>query len=56
MIAILKMTRVKPISPSAFKVGDVVEIVLSFVGVPIKGDQYKLIMCLRAVLLVDSET
>lgn len=47
------MTRISATSPSVYKSGDVVELAFSFIGIPIKNNQYKLLTCLRAVVLID---
>lgn len=42
-----------PTSPTLFRVGDVVEVKLSFVVVPLRAQQHKMIPVLRAVTLLD---
>jgi hypothetical protein len=41
--------------PTRFKVGDVVEAQISFVGVPLKGGKAKLMIVLRALTLLDCQ-
>lgn len=41
--------------PMVFKIGDIVEAQVSFVGVPLRGDKVKLMVVLRALSLLDCE-
>lgn len=36
-----------------FRIGDIVEIQVSFVMVPLKGDRYKMITVLRSIALIN---
>ncbi|KAJ3514739.1 hypothetical protein NMY22_g14644 [Coprinellus aureogranulatus] len=44
-----------PYNPSLFKIGDVVEIAFSFVGVPVRGGGYRVMLNLRALTLLNAE-
>lgn len=39
--------------PTTFKTGDIVEAQFTFAAVPVKGDNYRLMMVLRALTLLD---
>ncbi|GLB38110.1 hypothetical protein LshimejAT787_0411610 [Lyophyllum shimeji] len=41
------------VGPQTFRVGDIVEIQVSFVVVPTKGDRYKMMSVLRSIALID---
>ncbi|KAF6754968.1 hypothetical protein DFP72DRAFT_965302 [Ephemerocybe angulata] len=43
-----------PCEPSVFKVGDLVEVAFSCVGVPIKGQRMRILLQLRGVTLLDN--
>ncbi|KAF5334148.1 hypothetical protein D9611_015080 [Ephemerocybe angulata] len=43
-----------PCEPSVFKVGDVVEVAFSCVGVPIKGQRMRILLQLRGLTLLDN--
>ncbi|KAH6909729.1 hypothetical protein BKA70DRAFT_1561420 [Coprinopsis sp. MPI-PUGE-AT-0042] len=42
-------------NPSVFKEGDVVEVVVSFIAVPVKGGSYKLVTSMKALSLISNE-
>lgn len=44
----------RPCEPKAFRVGDIVQLQLSFVAVRIKGGHMKLLTVLRSIALVDA--
>ncbi|KAF9465631.1 hypothetical protein BDZ94DRAFT_1306973 [Collybia nuda] len=39
--------------PQTFRIGDIVEVQVSFVAVPLKGDQYKMLTILHSIALLD---
>jgi hypothetical protein len=41
--------------PTKFKIGDIVEAQVSFVGVPLKGGKAKMMLVLRALSLLDCQ-
>lgn len=41
------------LDPVAFRVGDIVEAQVSFVGVPLKGEKVRMMVVLRALTLLD---
>ncbi|RDB30758.1 hypothetical protein Hypma_005840 [Hypsizygus marmoreus] len=43
------------VGPQTFRVGDLVEVQLSFVVVPLKGDKYKMLAVLRSIALLDGQ-
>ncbi|RDB31017.1 hypothetical protein Hypma_000107 [Hypsizygus marmoreus] len=45
--------RHEKVGPQSFRVGDLVEIQISFVVVPLKGEQYKMMTVLRSIALID---
>lgn len=45
--------RYGPLSPEDFKVGDIVEVAFSIVGVPIRGDRTMVMLNMRALTLLD---
>ena len=47
--------RHKEIPPNAIRVGDIVEVQLSFEGIQLKGNRCKMIVMLRALTLLDNE-
>ncbi|RXW14061.1 hypothetical protein EST38_g11793 [Candolleomyces aberdarensis] len=46
---------VQPCDPSVFHVGDIVDMVFSFVGIPVKDGMYKVILNLRGLTLVNAD-
>ncbi|KAF8076944.1 hypothetical protein FPV67DRAFT_1406351, partial [Lyophyllum atratum] len=40
-------------SPQAFRIGDIVEIQVSFIVVPLKGERFKMMTVLRSIALID---
>lgn len=47
--------RYAPLKPNTFKVGDIVEVAFSIVGIPIRGDRTMLMLNLRALTLLDDQ-
>jgi len=47
--------RYEKMDPTRFKVGDIVEAQILFVGVPLKGGKAKLMIVLRALTLLDCQ-
>ncbi|KAF8068805.1 hypothetical protein FPV67DRAFT_1414586, partial [Lyophyllum atratum] len=45
--------RHEPLRPQAFRIGDIVEIQVSFIVVPMKGERYKMMTVLRSIALID---
>lgn len=43
------------LNPVALRSGDIVEIQVSFVGVPLKGDKLRMMIVLRAITLLDCQ-
>ncbi|RDB19734.1 hypothetical protein Hypma_013178 [Hypsizygus marmoreus] len=43
------------VGPQTFRIGDLVEIQLSFVVVPLKGDKYKMLAVLRSIALLSGQ-
>ncbi|KAF5366486.1 hypothetical protein D9615_005098 [Tricholomella constricta] len=41
------------VGPQMFRIGDIIEIQVSFVVVPLKGDRYKMITVLRSIALIN---
>jgi len=41
--------------PTRFKIGDIVEAQVSFVGIPLKGGKAKMLVVLRALTLLDCQ-
>lgn len=46
--------RYDPIGPQAFRIGDIVEMQLSIVVVPMKGEKCKMVNVLRALTLLEA--
>ena len=46
--------RYATVPPMEFRVGDAVEVQLSFVGITISGGKYKILLVLRAITLLDT--
>lgn len=51
-----KKKRYFDINPTRFQKGDIVELAVSFLCVPIKGGKYKMITSLKTILLLDNTT
>jgi hypothetical protein len=49
------MPRYVEMDPMRFKVRDIVEAQVSFVGIPLKGSKAKLMVVLRALTLLDCQ-
>lgn len=47
-------TSVETVNPQIFRVGDLVEAQVSFIGVPLKDNKYKMIVVLRSIALLDA--
>ena len=45
--------RVETVGPQIFRIGDIVEIQVSFIVVPLKHDKHKMIVVLRSIALLD---
>lgn len=50
----LNILRYCPGRPSSFRIGDIVEAQLSFVTVPVQANQFKMMLVLRSLALLDS--
>lgn len=50
---LITLSRYKEMDPTRFKIGDIVEAQISFVGVPLKGGKAKMMTVLRALTLLD---
>ena len=50
-----KLTKIRfvTVSPVKFRVGDIVEAQISFIVIPLHGDQYKMSAVLRGLTLMD---
>jgi hypothetical protein len=51
----LQFRRFEKCEPQMFRVGDIVEVQLSFVGVPIKEKHRKMLVVLRSMALLDGQ-
>jgi len=49
----LELSRHDRTDPTKFKIGDIVEAQVSFVGVPLKGGKVRMMAVLRALTLLD---
>jgi hypothetical protein len=49
------MARYAEMDPTRFKIGDIVEAQVSFVGIPLKGGKAKMLVVLRALTLLDCQ-
>jgi len=49
----LNLSRYDRTDPTKFKIGDIVEAQVSFVGVPLKGEKARMMAVLRALTLLD---
>ncbi|KAF9464019.1 hypothetical protein BDZ94DRAFT_1356192, partial [Collybia nuda] len=49
----ISLTRYSPTNPINFRVGDIVEVQLAFMAVPIKDQRYKMLVSLRGITLLD---
>ncbi|KAJ2925942.1 hypothetical protein H1R20_g11150, partial [Candolleomyces eurysporus] len=47
--------QVRPCDPSIFNMGDIVDMVFSFVGIPVKDGMYKVILNLHGLMMVNAE-
>jgi len=45
--------RYESTDPNKFRIGDIVEVQLSFVAVPVKENKFRLILVMRALTLLD---
>jgi hypothetical protein len=45
----------RTINPMRFRIGDIVEAQISFIAIPLKNRQYKMLVVLRAITLIDSK-
>ncbi|KAF8811793.1 hypothetical protein BYT27DRAFT_7017840, partial [Phlegmacium glaucopus] len=45
--------RFEPVGPEIFRIGDIVEIQVSFIAVPLKDNKHKMIVVLRSIALLD---
>jgi len=43
------------IDPTKFKIGDIVEAQISFIGVPLKGRRVRMLVVLRALTIIDCQ-
>ena len=55
MLAIAQKIRYLDVEPSKFRPLDVAELQISFVGVSVKNNRYKIIAVLRAITLLDTQ-
>jgi hypothetical protein len=47
--------RYSELGPQVFNVGDLVEVQVSFIVVPLKGQNYKVLNVMHAIALLDSQ-
>lgn len=52
-IELTNVPRHEPVGPQVFRVGDIVEMQISFVVIPVKGEQYRMVSILRSIALID---
>jgi hypothetical protein len=45
--------RFQAVGPHTFRIGDIVEMQVSFVAVPLKEQKYKMMVVLRSIALLD---
>lgn len=55
VLMLFPLPRYVAMDPTRFKIGDVVEAQVSFVGVPLKGGKTKMMVVLRALSLLDCQ-
>lgn len=48
------MESIEPTTPHSFRLGDLVEIQVSFIAVPLKDDKHKMIVILRSIALLNT--
>lgn len=47
-------TSVEMVNPQIFRVGDLVEAQVSFIGVPLKNNKYKMMVVLQSIALLNA--
>ena len=47
------ISRYEPVEPKIFRIGDIVEVQVSFVATPLQGGKWKMRTVLRAITLLD---
>jgi hypothetical protein len=50
---LLRRSSYKTVGPQTFRIGDIVEVQMSFVGIPLKGQNFKMLSVLRSIALLD---
>jgi hypothetical protein len=49
----MKRLRYDDAKPQSFRIGDIVEVQMSFIAVPLKGQNYKMLTVVHSVALLD---